>query len=146
MKLCLTILFYLIFNLGALGNITFDFVTSRNLFTSSFSVAVGDINNDGLQDIVTSIYFENEDQMKILVYLQNVNNLIIDSPIVYHFLNNGNAISDISIADLNNDGLNDIVVGRLGNGSNSLGIFFQNANTNLLNPVVFWTTLIILLK
>jgi gliding motility-associated-like protein len=82
-------------------------------------VCVGDVNNDGLKDVIVGSEFDN----KIYVFIQD-NNGNLKLPVSYNFLNY--QISSIYIEDVNNDGLNDLVVSG---GTNQ--IFYQNKKGTL---------------
>lgn len=94
-----------------------------NLITINepISVAIGDLNNDKLNDIAVSNFKSNN----INIYFQQKNftfpkfaNLSFDV---------GNKPSSIVIGDLNNDSLNDVAVAN--SGSNNITIFYQNPNS-----------------
>lgn len=89
------------------------------------SVAIGDVNNDGRQDVVlaTSSYFDPENDYHIFVFLQNGAGEIEPTPVKYPA---GNGES-IAIADVNNDGKNDVVV----TAANANGVFLQNTGGSL---------------
>jgi myo-inositol-hexaphosphate 3-phosphohydrolase len=65
-------------------------------------VAIGDVNGDGINDIVTS---DNETN-KIYLFLMNKNESILASSSITV----GNHPKGVAIADLNGDGKGDIVV------------------------------------
>ncbi|MBE7442061.1 MAG: VCBS repeat-containing protein [Flavobacteriales bacterium] len=103
---------------------------SINLNSDVEVVCIGDVNNDGLNDVVigTDFSFNPVLDYKIFVYLQdNFGNLLPAT--IYSYPNN--AIMTIDIGDVNNDQLNDIVIGY----GDSIGIFYQNG-VGLLNPLV----------
>lgn len=78
-------------------------------------VAIGDINGDGVNDIVTS----DNDSDKIYIFLMNINGSILSqSPITV-----GNHPKGIAIADLNRDGKGDIVV--CNNADNEISIIIS---------------------
>ena len=103
-----------------------DFAPVKVINTGSFPkvVAIGDVNNDSINDIVlgTSFSFDLVNDYKIFVFIQNHNGTL-KTPNKYAYnANNNKQITSIAIADVNNDHLNDIVYGY----SDSIGIFFQN--------------------
>ena len=98
------------------------------------NVTIGDVNNDGLNDvIVLTSGFENE----IWVYLQKEDNTL-ELPEVYVWQANSQAFSytALKITDINNDQLNDIVFGL----GDKIGIFEQNQQ-GTLNDVTYINTI-----
>jgi gliding motility-associated-like protein len=96
-------------------------------------VCIGDVNNDGLNDVVLglSYYFDPGNDYKILVYLQdNMGNLM--SPVMYPYpeLGSGYGINTIAIGDVNDDSLNDVIIGY----TDSVGVFYQN-NSGTLDSI-----------
>ena len=65
-------------------------------------VAIGDVNGDGIKDVVVS---DNENN-KITLYLMSKEEGVLSSPIIIV----GNHPKGVSIADLNNDGKGEIIV------------------------------------
>jgi len=102
--------------------------------TFSTVTCIGDVNNDGLNDVVvgTTYYFDPIHDFKILVYLQNTSGGL-NAPTYYTYTISGpsHIITCIDIGDVNGDLRNDIVIGK----ANNIGIFYQN-NTGTLNPIV----------
>jgi Zn-dependent metalloprotease len=89
-------------------------------------LAVGDLNNDGLDDVVVDVRGESS----IGVFLQLPSGML-SKRILYA----GAASPDaIAIGDVNNDGLNDVV---FSNWADSIGVFTQ-ALDGTLNPVVVY--------
>jgi len=99
------------------------------------NVTIGDVNNDGLNDVVVlTSGFENE----IWVYLQKEDNTL-EMPEVYVWQSSPQAFSytALAIADINNDQLLDVVFGV----GDRIGFFEQNAQ-GTLNAVSVITTLL----
>lgn len=94
------------------------------------AVAIGDVNNDGRDDVVvtTSFYIDPENDYHLFVFLQNSSGGLT-KPIKYPA---GNGKS-VDIADLNNDGRKDIVV----TDSNSIGVFLQKTDGTLAAKVPY---------
>jgi hypothetical protein len=102
--------------------------TSGTYGNSPQTVAIGDVNHDGRNDVVIGNSGKN-----IEVFLQSAAGGL-DPGVAY-------ATSDsdkIRIADLNNDGLLDIV--GIGWGNNSVSIWYQNGNGTLNLPVSYSVT------
>ncbi len=95
------------------------------------AVAIGDLNNDGLNDVAmcTSMYFS-EDDNTLFVFLQNLEGDLM-VPVKYRAP--VNRAGTLAIGDFNGDSLNDVVVG----GNDSAGIFYQNSG-GTLNPITFF--------
>ncbi len=116
-----------------------NFAPVENKWTGSWPhvVKIGDLNNDGLNDVVLGLtsHWQHPNNYSILVYLQNPNGTLAD-PVQYSYAVNYLEISSIDIGDLNQDGLNDILIGLQSPVSTSrFGIFYQNSN-NTFDPLV----------
>ena len=89
---------------------------------SGGNIAIGDVNGDGLMDIVAASC-----DPAIYVYLQNRNGGL-DVPIVYP-AKEGSGVAGVVIADINNDGRQDVVV----MGSDLIAVFVQSSDGTLTN-------------
>lgn len=110
------------------------FKTGQSINTSSqyAVVGLGDVNNDGRIDLVAGTTNTSGDSMdgKIIVYLQSVTGTFPTKQ-SYTYFNAYPGIKTLEIADVNNDSLNDVIIGY----KDSIGIFYQN-NLGTLNPKV----------
>jgi hypothetical protein len=103
------------------------------LDVSTAGVAVSDVNNDGRADLVVSGISINANSGwlgRILVLLQDrgTGQLLP----AQEYVVSANGVSGVAIADLNNDGKNDVVTM-----SDNLSIFYQNANGVLGAEVIY---------
>jgi hypothetical protein len=86
------------------------------------AVAIGDLNHDGRNDVVlTTSSYGSTNNNSIFIFFQNASRQL-NAPVKYAA---GGAAVSVAIADMNNDGLNDIVVGV-----NNIGmrVFYQGLN------------------
>ena len=94
----------------------------NNAQTDLKTVAVGDVNNDGLNDLVigSGFYFDTTYDYNIIIYSQTSGGKL-SSPTFMRYPTSYPGLKVLQIADLNNDKLNDIVIGY----SDSIGIYYQ---------------------
>jgi len=90
------------------------------------AVAIGDVNNDGRNDVVVGMRDMSDtlNDYKVLVFIQALDGTL-DDPLRF----DGGDITAMSIADLNCDNRNDVVIGF----DDSIGIFFQDSSA-ILQP------------
>jgi len=97
------------------------------------TVDIGDVNNDGRNDVVVGNSGSMGDVGSIEVFLQDSSGGL-NSGISYSTVNS----YKIRIADLNNDGLLDVV--GVGWGTNSVDVFLQNKSGTLNSPITYSVT------
>lgn len=96
-------------------------------------VAIGDVNNDGRNDVVlaTSSYFDAENDNKLHVFLQDLQGRLAFA----YKLPTGNYPTSIAMGDLNDDGRIDVAVGNAY--SDTIGVFLQNGQGRLSSMVTY---------
>jgi len=99
------------------------------------AIAVGDINNDGRDDVVmTTSSGTPATEYSLLVYIQNPSGELEDY-VQYDLMSHASFYS-VDVGDLDNDGRNDVVTP----GPNGIAVYFQNNSGELDNPVEFGST------
>ncbi len=95
---------------------------------------VGDINNDGLTDIIVMSGQSSSNQLGVLY--QNAGGTF-DSA-VYYDLGVDESTEGVAVGDVNGDSLNDVVVTYGGNQPSSyIGVFLQNVSGTLDSPISY---------
>jgi len=97
--------------------------------TGSNAVAIGDVNNDGLDDVVVATYSSTpEDASRVVVLLQDVSGGLSE-PVNYSVGLDPtySQLDSIAIADMNNDGRGDVVTSY----ENGVGVMLQNTQGTL---------------
>ena len=121
------------------GQIDFRNVTSQlpSKKTSFVAVEIGDVTNDGLNDIVvgSGYYFDDIYDYNIFIYKQNKNGTLAD-PIKMPYPKSYPGLRDIELGDFNNDKLTDIAICY----GSTLGIYYQLA-TGGFSPIDTYTGL-----
>lgn len=115
---------FLLLAIDTMGQISFNRVIMQvpNTTTTMGAVEIGDINNDGLNDIVTgsisygTLYYD----LYMVIYTQKTDGTMSE-PITFNYTKNRSQLQDIELADVNNDKLNDIVIAF----GTSIGVYYQ---------------------
>ena len=102
------------------------------------SAAIGDLNGDGLNDVVvtTSFYFDEINDTRVFVLLQDASGNLA-APVNYFagMQPTQDQIRSVAIADANNDGLSDVVISH----ETGIGVLLQNAQ-GTLDPVTVYNS------
>jgi|GEM_PF-2272205 len=118
------------------GQIGFENVTIQipNTTSKLEAVEIGDVNNDGLNDIVIAAQQDDvTGEYNIYIYKQ-LSEGGLSEPLKLPYPGGYYYISDLEIADLNNDGLNDIAILYKG----KVGIFYQQVDGSI-SDIQDWT-------
>lgn len=123
-RILISIVLFVLLVIDATGQISFNNVIMQvpNTTTTMGAVEIGDVNNDGLNDIVTGsisygyLYYD----LYMVVYTQKKDGTM-GTPIILNYTKTYQPLNDIEIADVNNDKLNDIVIAF----GSSIGIYYQ---------------------
>ena len=123
-----------------------QFETPLNLATGgqTASVAIADVNGDGKPDIVATVFDSNGNNGQVLVFLQSATTPgTFAAPVSYPA---GAQPEAVRIADVNGDGLPDLIVANHGPGTDGTGtagvsVLLQNSATagTFLAPVTYST-------
>jgi hypothetical protein len=107
-----------------------------NIGSEVGSISTGDVNNDGLTDIVaaTMCTSDPDHDYSIVVILQQQNGTY-QPPVYYPYPPYFSSIAVVKVADVNNDGLNDVIFTN----RDSLGIRYQLASGILGNLHSFYS-------
>src|SRR5688572_12881070 len=101
------------------------------------AVQVGDVNGDGLADVVltTSYYFDPAHDFKLYVFLQQPDGQLA-APAIYPTNSSySNRTQSVQLGDLNGDGRPDIALGN----NNNIEVFLQRPDGTLASSVVYAT-------
>jgi uncharacterized protein YkuJ len=114
----------------------FSRYTSYEIADMPEALAIGDVNGDSLNDVAmvfsSSSDFEEKYAYKWVLLIQNEQNTL-DSPIIYDTSTSyTNRANSIEIADLNNDGRNDILIGAL----KTFEIHLQNESDEFESSII----------
>jgi FG-GAP-like repeat/FG-GAP repeat len=124
-----------------------QFKTALNLATGAMtpSVAVGDLNGDGLADVVAANFDGNGNNGRVTLFFQNPSSPGTFQPAVNFPA--GAQPQAVRIADVNGDGLPDLIVANRGPGSDGTGspgvsVLLQDATHpgSFLAPVTYATS------
>lgn len=132
MKLVFTIL-SILFSIPVWSQLDFKEVKKHlsGATTDFKTVAIGDINNDGRNDLVigSGYSFDTTYDYNIIIYKQSTDGTLL-SPVRFRYPTSYPGLKVLQIADLNNDRLKDIVIGY----SDSIAIYYQ-LNTGLFSKI-----------
>lgn len=112
---------------------TFNDLIQYPAYGYGFSLAIGDVNGDGRNDLVET-HTPSDTSSSIDVYLQN-NDGTLALPVALGCSTCGSSYA-VKIGDLTNDGRNDIVVSFY---TSTVAIFVQDSSGNLQPPVIYTT-------
>jgi hypothetical protein len=118
---------YLLQNPASPG--TFEAPVSLPITNRGVSVAVGDLNGDGLPDLAVTSFDTNGDNGLVTIYFQDPSNpgTFLPTPTVITAYGEP---TQILIRDVNQDGMNDIVIAAQGEGLNADPYAATDGNTN----------------
>jgi hypothetical protein len=100
------------------------------------SVAIGDLNGDGLPDVVAGSFYSSQ----VAVYY-NLGNGVLSEASIYAV---ANAVLDIAIGDLNGDGLPDLILAEdFGSGEELLNVGDGSFASPVSLPQMLWATTVV---
>jgi len=121
--------FYIFIPYSALAQNSGWFLSHTRYYIDALpeAIAVGDVNNDTLNDVVCTTSFGSggDYDNKLFVFIQLPSG-ILDDPVIYDG-GSGYYGFSVDIGDLDNDGRNDVVVST----NSGIGIYYQNGSGGL---------------
>lgn len=99
------------------------------------SIAFGDMNNDGIVDMVTAHQFSHNVTVRLGDNTGNFPTLVSMMP----FPTGGNNPLQVVLADMDNDGNLDVITANAAGGANGASILLNNAGTGALSAAVGYT-------
>jgi len=123
----------ILLSISSIGYSQVSFTPFRAIATGSAPtvVSIGDLNNDGRNDVVLctgyGVDVDPKSDNKSFVFIQDASGNL-SAPVVYQ--NSNFTPYAIAISDVNNDNLNDLIIGY----DDSIGVFYQN-KSGTLNPL-----------
>ena len=114
------------YSFGQIGFNNIRFQIPNNSTSTLEAVAIGDVSNDGLNDIVIGANWDNITGKHYIYIYKQLPEGVLAEPIILPFPGFFGYVSGVEIADLNNDGLNDITM--LYDYDGIVGVFYQQVD------------------